>query len=123
MGRVADPELAVSWRERVERQRRSGLSIVDYCHREGFSTAAFHAWKRRLRASRTTVKRKVKKRERRQVASGQSPRGGFVRVPLAWESSIEVCFADGTVVRVPGEHLAVTLTTLKASQLEGARDD
>ena len=49
MGRVANPKLASLWRERVERQRRSGLSILEYCRREGFSAGSFHAWKRRLR--------------------------------------------------------------------------
>jgi len=57
------------------------------------------------------------------VAVGQARQGGFVQVPLAVESAIEVRFADGTVVSVPTEHLAVTLTLLKASQVEGATDD
>jgi len=36
---------------------------------------------------------------------------------------IEVRFAGGTMVRVPAEKLAITLTTLQALQLEGAADD
>ena len=123
MGRVADPKLSALWRDRVSRQRGSGLSIVKYCRREGFSPAAFHAWKRRLGVSRSTVEQKSKNRRSRQSPASQSPRTGFVRVPVALESAIEVRFADGTVVNVPGEHLAETLKALKACQLEGDADD
>ena len=122
MGRVADPKLASLWRERVEHQQRSGMSIAEYCRREGFSTGSFYAWKRRLRTSRTAVGKK-RRRDPQQVAVGRGRRGGFVQVPLAVESAIEVRFADGTVVSVPTEHLAMTLKLLKASQLESATDD
>jgi hypothetical protein len=36
------------WRERLARQRRSGLTVADFCECEGVSTPAFYAWKRRL---------------------------------------------------------------------------
>jgi len=122
MGRVANPKLASLWRDRVERQRRSGLSILEFCRREGFSTGSFYAWKRRLHASRSTVERKSKKRVQPRVSHGQSPRGGFVQFPLTVDSAIEVRFADGTIVSVPAEKLAVTLKTLQALQGEGAAD-
>jgi len=37
------------WQERLERQRRSGLSIAEFCRREGVSAVTFHTWKRKLR--------------------------------------------------------------------------
>jgi hypothetical protein len=37
------------WRERLERQRRSGLSIAEFCRREGVSAVTFHTWKQKLR--------------------------------------------------------------------------
>jgi len=55
MGRVADPKLASLWRERFEHQRRSWVSVAEYCRREGISTGSFYAWKRRLRTSRAKV--------------------------------------------------------------------
>ena len=123
MGRVADPKLAVLWRERVGRQPSSGLSVLEYCRREGISTASFYVWKRRLRISRATVGKRAGKRVRRQVSPGQPLAGGFVQVPLAVNSAIEVRFADGTRVRVPAEHLSATLKLLKSSQPEGTLDD
>jgi hypothetical protein len=119
MGRIADPKLAASWRKRVNRQLRSGLSIEEYCRREGVSTASFYAWKRRLRISHATAGKPV----RRRVSKGQPRAGSFVQVPVAVNSAIEVRFVDGTTVRVPAEHLASTLKLLAVCQSEGASDD
>jgi len=125
MGRVANPKVAALWRERVELQRRSGLSILKYCRREGVSAGSFYAWKRRLQASRTTVERKPQKRVQPRVSRGPSPRGGFVQLPLIVDATIEIRFPDGTKVNPPAENLAalaVTLKTLQAAQREGAAD-
>jgi hypothetical protein len=53
MPRTADPALEVLWRRRLLQQSRCGLSILQFCQREGVSPASFHAWKRRL-ASHST---------------------------------------------------------------------
>ena len=54
MPRPADPALESLWRRRLRQQPRSGLTIQQFCKREGTSTATFHSWKRRL-APRTTT--------------------------------------------------------------------
>jgi len=120
MGRVANPKLVSLWRGRVDLQRRSGLSILAYCRREGFSAGSFYAWKRRLSVSRSTVVSKSKKQVQQGVSRHQSPRGGFVQFPLTVDSTVVVRFADGTTVSVSAEKLSVTLQTLQALQLEGA---
>jgi hypothetical protein len=48
MARPKDPDLERAWRERLQRQATSGLSISAFCAREGLSCGSFHAWKRRL---------------------------------------------------------------------------
>jgi acetaldehyde dehydrogenase (acetylating) len=48
MPRHADPALEALWRRRMRQQPLSRLTIQQFCKREGVSTAAFHAWKRRL---------------------------------------------------------------------------
>ncbi len=48
MPRRADPALETRWRRRLRQQPDSGLTIHQFCQREGVSTASFHAWKRRL---------------------------------------------------------------------------
>lgn len=51
MPRPADPALENLWRRRLRQQPNSGLTIHQFCEREGVSTATFHAWKRRLALS------------------------------------------------------------------------
>jgi hypothetical protein len=48
MPRPANPALETLWRRRLRQQPDSGLTIHQFCKREGVSTASFHAWKRRL---------------------------------------------------------------------------
>jgi hypothetical protein len=50
MARPKDPHLERVWRQRLQRQTLSGLSIPAFCAREGVSSASFHSWKRRLTA-------------------------------------------------------------------------
>jgi hypothetical protein len=49
MARTPDPQLHALWRERLRRHVDSRLTIAQFCAQEGFSTATFHSWKRRLR--------------------------------------------------------------------------
>ena len=47
-GRRPDPALPQLWQQRLRRQQRSGLSVGNFCLREGLSAASFYAWRRRL---------------------------------------------------------------------------
>jgi len=49
-GRRPDPATPRRWQQRLDRFRRSGLSVADFCDREGISTASFYTWRRRLQA-------------------------------------------------------------------------
>ena len=51
MARPKDLGLEHTWRLRLRRQATGGLSILDFCRREGVSTASFYAWRRRLIAT------------------------------------------------------------------------
>jgi hypothetical protein len=46
---TSSPERQALWRDRVDRQRASGLTIAQFCARERCAMAAFYAWKRRFR--------------------------------------------------------------------------
>jgi hypothetical protein len=50
MARPKDLGLEHTWRRRLRRQAVSGLSIPEFCSREGVSAASFYAWRRRLAA-------------------------------------------------------------------------
>lgn len=49
--RSPDPQLARDWRARLDRFGRSELTIAEFCQLEGYSTASFYQWRRRLQHS------------------------------------------------------------------------
>jgi hypothetical protein len=49
MARPRNLKLHELWRGRIHRQIQSGMTITQFCVREGLSVSLFHAWKRRLR--------------------------------------------------------------------------
>ena len=46
--RRPDPSTRRRWQQRLDRFRHSGLTVPEFCDREGISTASFYAWRRRL---------------------------------------------------------------------------
>jgi len=38
-----------AWRELVERQEQSGLSVAQFCEREGIKSASLYGWRSRFR--------------------------------------------------------------------------
>ena len=49
MTRLPNPQLAQQWRDRLGRFDRSELTIAEFCELEGYSTASFYQWRRKLR--------------------------------------------------------------------------
>jgi hypothetical protein len=49
-GRRPDPATRQRWQQCLDRFRTSGLTVADFCEREGISTASFYAWRRRFEA-------------------------------------------------------------------------
>jgi transposase len=47
-GRRPNPGTRERWHQRLQRFGRSGLSVPDFCDREGISPASLYAWRRRL---------------------------------------------------------------------------
>jgi transposase-like protein len=136
MARKVDQALWEQWRQRVERQLRSRLSIAEFCRSEGVSQASFHAWKRKLRISRPGSPS-----SRRSAPLSRSKSGGqgdgqqsqparrsltnsaataraanFLEVPILGARTapwIELLLVDGTIIRVPQQNLAALQTVLQ----------
>jgi len=130
MARQVNPVLWNEWRQRLKRQRESGLSIAEFCRRENFSPHTFQAWRRKLRpATRGPSVAQSARQARGEAAARQgrassaaSPHAtGFLQLPLAsvpqspW---IELSLADGIVVRVPQQNITAVLAVLR-----GLRDE
>ena len=47
------------WRELVERQRSSGLSVAVFCARHGLAVPSLYAWRRRLAVAPAFVEAKL----------------------------------------------------------------
>lgn len=47
-GRRPDPAAQQRWQQRLDRFRKSGLTVLAFCEREGIAPASFYAWRRRL---------------------------------------------------------------------------
>lgn len=48
MARYPDPAVRKRWHTLLRQHSQSGLSIAQFCKRQGCSTAAFYLWRRRL---------------------------------------------------------------------------
>ena len=53
MSELASPAW-YKWRDLIERQRASGLSVAGFCRRDGVAASSFFAWKRKLGSSPAT---------------------------------------------------------------------
>lgn len=72
------PSVAATWKERVARQRASGLSVAAFCQRERIHPVTFYSWRQRL-AGGAKQGRRAPKRQAflpiELVAEGITPAG------------------------------------------------
>jgi len=141
MPRQVNQVLRDQWRQRIKRQRESGLSIAEFCRREDISAHGFYVWRRNLRqaASNRQKPRADAKlqppRRRSAVATSRRPLRralvgptvppcptDFLQLPVAAAATmpwIELAMADGTILRLPQQNLAALITALRV--LRGER--
>jgi transposase-like protein len=116
MARQVNSVLWNEWRQRLKRQRKSGLSISEFCRREDLSPHTFHSWRRKLLAATREVVAVRPSRQRRAALAAPPRPAGFLQLPVApalqspW---IELSLADGTVLRVPQQNTAMVLAVLR----------
>ncbi|MCA9135746.1 MAG: hypothetical protein KDB00_03280 [Planctomycetales bacterium] len=92
MSRSPDPQLARDWKERLDRFERSELTIAEFCRTEGYSTASFYQWRRKLQAAYRP----------------QTP--AFIRIEHACtvgeshaDLIAEIALPGGAIVKLPGD--------------------
>jgi transposase-like protein len=84
------------WRERIDQQARSGVSIKQFCKDRGIAEHAFYAWRRRLR-------------ETEPVRFALVDRSGGPHAP---EWNLELTLLNGERLRIGARVDAVTLRTV-----------
>jgi transposase-like protein len=141
MPRQANEVLRDQWRQRIKRQRESGLSIAEFCRREDISSHGFYVWRRNLREasrrrrdSRADSRLQSSRRRSAVVTSRRPLRNPFVgsaallcptdflQLPVTAAPTmpwIELTMADGTILRLPQQNLAALITALRV--LRGER--
>lgn len=129
------------WRQRIKRQRESGLSIAEFCRRENISSHGFYVWRRNLREAsrrrrdpRADARLQCSRRQSTVVTSRRPLRRvlvgptapscppDFLQLPAVASQPapwIELAMADGTILRLPQQNLAALITALRV--LRGER--
>ena len=143
MPRQANRVLWDQWRQRIKRQRESGLSIAEFCRRDNISSHSFYVWRQNLREAshrRREPRADARlQRARRRTAAAASRRPlrnalvgaatppcpmDFLQLPVTAAPTmpwIELAMADGTILRLPQQNLAAliaALRVLRGEQLE-----
>lgn len=101
-------ELESKWRGRLARYGVGGMTVAEFCRREGASVASFYYWRRRLEGSgqsRAGVER----------TSPEKAAKLFVPVNISSWSQVEIEFPSGVRVRVP----ASSVEAIRAAVLAG----
>ena len=91
------------WRDKVEQQKESGLSVAAYCRRERISEASYYYWKRRLA-----------ERKDKPDTESREGNGRFVAIdlPQTVRDKLEVVLRNGRRVVVPDRFSENTLRLL-----------
>ncbi|MCC7414035.1 MAG: transposase [Gammaproteobacteria bacterium] len=79
---------AAEWRRIVRDQRRSGLSVAQFCRRARVQPVTFYAWRRRLRDEHSFVEVKIANTEVTNAPRAGSPAGGALELHLPRERRV-----------------------------------
>ncbi len=107
MARKQNGETESRWREVLERQAGSGLSVRSFCTAEGISEPSFYGWRKRLRLRTANGTPIVRKEARRDKASDN---GLFVPLKLLEvAATLEIVHPLGYRIHVTGDVNPVAL--------------
>lgn len=122
MGRKMDLALHARWRKRLDRFQRSSVSAVEFCRREGVSTAAFYYWRKRFFQARKRKTRPAPNRSSQTRLSYtercHSP-ASFVEVSVAQAGVVEIELPNGALVRLPVDREQALQAAIGAAGLLG----
>lgn len=97
-----DLERERTWRELVDRQRLSGLSVRGFCRREVVSEASFYAWRRELlrRDGESSSVRPPDRKPAMRPAASRSSVGKMTQTPTAAFLPVVMESNSAQVIRV-----------------------
>jgi transposase-like protein len=120
-GRERDRGKERFWRDVIQRHKRSGQTITEFCHEHHFSESSFHAWRRTI-AERDQQTKQIPPH----VDVGRDDLPAFVPLRLTpapetpKTSPLELVLGPNRVIRVAPGFDAATLRHLLATLEEGS---
>ena len=113
MGRKQSSNAEVVWRRRMEKFRRGGLTVAEFCRQEGVSNPSFYQWRKRLEQGQQQSEQR-RRSGKQSATTGDGKPFLAVRVPSSAIAEIE--FPNGVRIRVP----ATNVEALRAAVLAGS---
>jgi hypothetical protein len=93
MARTVDRKKLGEWQRRFARHRTSGLTVAEFCRREGVEAGRWKYWQRRVERLTAT--------EPRQAAA----RAVFQAVEIIPRRAVVVRFPGGTTLEIPDDRI------------------
>ena len=104
----------LDWRQRLESQQASGLSVEVYCLQEGVSRSTFYRWQQQLKngVPAALIEEEV---DRQQAESEEV--GEAIFLPISLQASpVEIELPNGGIVRLPlGVGQAALIAVIEAA--------
>lgn len=100
-----NPEKEAYWRKMVREQRRSGMTVRQFCKDHGLSEASFFSWQREIgirdrQAAGTTENGSSSSRKKQAVPPPVNP-ATFIPLRFSGVSAMELVHPRGHVLRIP----------------------
>ena len=104
----------LDWKQRLESQKASGLSVDVYCLQEGVTRSSFYRWHRRLKSG-VPASLIEDEADRQQAESEKMDETVFLPISLK-ASPVEIELPNGGVVRLPlGVGQAALIAVIEAA--------
>jgi len=104
----------LDWKQRLESQKASGLSISVYCLQEGVSLSSFFRWQQRLKNG-VPASLIEDEADRQQAESEEMSEAVFLPISLK-ASPVEIELPNGGIVRLPlGVGQAALIAVIEAA--------
>ncbi|MCP3994746.1 MAG: transposase [bacterium] len=112
MGRKRSSGAEAVWRERLARFQGGGLTVAEFCRREGVSGPSFYQWRKRLQQGRGLL-RETQQCDRSTDDARKT--GHFVPVHVSGLTAAVIELPHGVTVRVPVAEVEALRTAILAA--------
>jgi len=99
MARFSDGKKVSTWRRRFRRYSRSGLTVAEFCSREGVSEPSFYYWKQKFGVNGSRRRRRIPAAKPAFQALSVVGRTPVMSARLPSGVQLDVCVADTQLLR------------------------